>query len=1540
MGFRSYDESEGFRGNLGQGIQAPDPNAPSLLGAAFRQANTVGSLGNWLVASGGAYEDEPGHNPLDLIKDTPYEARHLNAFVGSRSSAETRAVMRQIDGEEADKKVLSEAGWGGVVAQIGMGILDPTIALPGGALYRAGSTSWAAGKSAMSVAAWAAAGAAAQEAVLQPTQITRTGQDAAETIAFATVLGGILGAGASKFLSAAERTALNARFAEDAASGFNPQPASAGAAAADMRTGQLVGFGLDKVPWLGEVVRRFSPVRDVLQSESQASRRLMLDLAETALRTEDAAQGVAQTQGLAASRAITQEQKQVQMLSTTILDDAFQMHYFGDTGRKLGQDKAAFDAMRGAVPEGKVGPMEFLEEVGRAMRPHYESAIPEANEAAKRLRSEILDGGYWERLKKAGILPEDMTLEQQQSWLLRMWDVPQIIAWQDELIHRFTGWLGTEQVRKLGVKDKVETLDAARRVAADAEARVEAQLERIDRRLAVLRARGDERGMEATRTAGRAEATGDRLGVAAEKDSDIGEFLRDLEAGPISADLKARVTELQNEYRALSAAEERSRVTLDDLDRQRASEVAGALRDPETKLAAGMLTGERNWPKREFSLVDYVIKSGGINPDEFLRGEVKMLGESAKGAGYRGLVAKKGTGKTLDELAEAISELDAGRYGVDRYTPAEVVDMLDAAISGRNPGFFDAEFNVGQLRSNDPLFAAADWAEIIARESPVEIPTRPAMPKSSVVDDVARIAKEGGRNAQKRIADVLAADATKRAAVQAEQRAAVQEGKRIIAEFVTGKWDGMRDGPGRVVNEAIDALEREAAGVPLTIRLEATGEAITATKEQIAALKATLRKAEAGKASAETGVKVAGARADEARMAATVNEKRAQALAERLDAAERKQALLAEARDIARRAQDDAVAGIEEEIGRWGGKTAREALSSIKARDRASGEAAVGAAETLPRSRSADGDIVTAAKRIIESDPDLSPQELREVAMQIVDNIKGTPGGRLFFRDAETAGVDPNSALGRLRGPLARRAFQIPDEVIEGFLVNRADDLMRAYTRTVVPDLRLIEQFGSNDLKVQKQAVAEDFERMITAAPDAKTRAKLEAERVRTLEKIDGVLLRVRGVYGWSEGGLARNIGRIGTLVLALNMLADLGTAAFNSMADIANIIGRQGFMNTFSEGWVPFAKELAGIPSGFKESGRQLQSMGVASEVWHATHGRSLADLQSPFEPVSKFERGIYYAGEKFNLINLQAYWTDWAKTVAGTVTMNEMYRATKALTEGRATAKQIASLAESGIDADMARRIFDQFDASKDVIGTTHLPNTAKWTDGKAREIFEGALAREVEIAVVSPGQEKPLWMSRPVGRLIGQHKSFIAGATERILIANLQRSDAASLAMLVTSISAGMISAGIYSALSGKPLPERPQDWVKEGISKSGVLGWFEEGNNISAKLTRGRVDAFRLIGADKPLARTSNNSFVGQLLGPTVGKAEKLAGVMGDVASGQTSARTIANARQLLPLQNLWATRRLLNEVEDAAANAIGVPLLDRTPKPSPVVSWSQ
>ena len=79
-----------------------------------------------------------------------------------------------------------------------------------------------------------------------------------------------------------------------------------------------------------------------------------------------------------------------------------------------------------------------------------------------------------------------------------------------------------------------------------------------------------------------------------------------------------------------------------------------------------------------------------------------------------------------------------------------------------------------------------------------------------------------------------------------------------------------------------------------------------------------------------------------------------------------------------------------------------------------------------------------------------------------------------------------------------------------------------------------------------------------------------------------------------------------------------------------------------------------------------------------------------------------------------------------------------------GRLKQEKIEYLAHNYIDADMARRIADQFDRFGDDSESLFLANTASWTDRGAAETFRAAVLKDADKAMVTPGQDKPLWMS----------------------------------------------------------------------------------------------------------------------------------------------------------------------------------------------------
>jgi hypothetical protein len=454
--------------------------------------------------------------------------------------------------------------------------------------------------------------------------------------------------------------------------------------------------------------------------------------------------------------------------------------------------------------------------------------------------------------------------------------------------------------------------------------------------------------------------------------------------------------------------------------------------------------------------------------------------------------------------------------------------------------------------------------------------------------------------------------------------------------------------------------------------------------------------------------------------------------------------------------------------------------------------------------------------------------------------------------------------------------------------------------------------------------INDDYAALTDAARgNEKRQRELRTDQEAVIVRLAGMRDRLRGVFGWSAD--TRNMARIANGAKQVNNVISMGMAAVSSLSDAAGTLFRFGFSATLRDGWAPFFSHLTGNNEAFGQFKAQVRALGIGVETAINARQHSFDDVMDVYRPQSRVERTLQAASDKFFIANLLAPETDMMKTVAAHVATSEYLRWIKKATDGKATKRQLQDMSDAGIQPAMAARIHREFfeQARGEVKDGVHLPNTADWTDRGAADAFNAAVAREVDIAVVTPGQEKPLTFSRPVASLFVQFKSFTAAANERILIANLQRRDARTLQGLVGSMALGMLAYKINSILSGQSTSDRPQDWFKEGFSRSGVSGWFEEGNSLAAKMTRGGVDVHRLYGADKPLGRYANRSTLDMLIGPTAGKIGTLAQVTGAAASGEWTEADTKAVRRLTAMQNLFYLRKLFDQVEEGANRQFGV-----------------
>jgi hypothetical protein len=668
--------------------------------------------------------------------------------------------------------------------------------------------------------------------------------------------------------------------------------------------------------------------------------------------------------------------------------------------------------------------------------------------------------------------------------------------------------------------------------------------------------------------------------------------------------------------------------------------------------------------------------------------------------------------------------------------------------------------------------------------------------------------------------------------------------------------------------------------------------------------------------------RVEGARFSEAARNAKMSEKRLAVLEEQLGKTEARKALIEEYLVVAAQIRDAVRAKIEADLAAWEGKSATEAKAAMKVREAADAARSPEAKAAKPRLEGADDAVDRVVKRILASDRELGIDELRARAQQTVDRILGSPDGRLPYdmhmggpRIGATDGSPP-------RGALAERALNVSNAWARDFIENDIEQVVAMHLRTMVPDVLLSERFGDVEMTQAFRRVNESYAQMIDQTRSAKERTRLGKERDAVIRDLAAVRDRVRGVYGWSPE--LQNMARVANAAKAVNNLSSMGVSAISSLPDLAGAVFRYGLTSTFRDGWSPFFRNMVGATDEWKKFKSQMRAIGIGIETAINARQHALDDVADVYRPQSRVERVLQGASDKFFIANLMAPLTDAQKLIASHVAVSEILRATKAVAAGKATKKQIGNLAETGIDQQMAGRIWAQFQTGGESRGGVHLPNTGDWTDKAAAEALNGAVAREVDIMVVTPGQEKPLWMSKPVVSLLGQFKSFTASATERILVANMQRRDAAALSGIIFSLGLGMLSYKLNSFFGGMQTSDRPQDWVKEGVSRAGLLGWFEDGNALATKATRGSVDVYRLIGAEKPLSRFASRSAADMLLGPTWGKIESLPTITGAMASGEWGAADTSAVRRLLPFQNMFWLRGALNQVEAATNGAFGVP----------------
>lgn len=547
---------------------------------------------------------------------------------------------------------------------------------------------------------------------------------------------------------------------------------------------------------------------------------------------------------------------------------------------------------------------------------------------------------------------------------------------------------------------------------------------------------------------------------------------------------------------------------------------------------------------------------------------------------------------------------------------------------------------------------------------------------------------------------------------------------------------------------------------------------------------------------------------------------------------------------------------------------------------------------------------------------DFERQDYESLAEEIAQRIQGSPDGRLPYdwklgSGSPTGGVNNKGIKGTtLRGPLRNRVFQIDDEIVEEFLENDIETLGARYLQNVAGDIELVRKFGDVNMddqlkNINKWYAKKKNDKSLTPSQQE----KLEKNRVSDNEDIAGMRDRIRGVYGFSEDNIFTRMMRSSR---DLNYLRLLGGVTVSSLPDVARVFMAEGFAKTFSSGLGPLIKNT----KTFKVAASELKRYGVGDDAIKSGKSEIIADVGDYAQGGTMVERGLRSATSKFGKINFLDYWTAGVKQLHAVTMQTSIF-------DGLAKGKYDKRLSRLGIDEQSAKDMYKQVVKHGKKTEGVWITNAKNWDRPDLERMWGAAVRKESDRVIIIPGQEKPLFMSREMGKTVGQFRSFILSATQRVFIAGLQNQDHNAVGGFASLVGMGMFTYYLKQKISGRDVADfdDPAVWIMEGIDRSGVVGIIGEVTNTMEKLSGNSMGLRPLLGIDAPASKQVARSVAESALGPTFGSllSTSISAANAITSEGEMTESDIRTLRRLIPLQNLFYIRHGLDEVQKASSD---------------------
>lgn len=1480
--------------------QAPDqapPSAVDLARAAFERDNEFVSNAVDEMAGVDPYKHEDGFDFVAAAKAADH-MNYLDRYAGVFNQRAADALTAKINREQENDRTLAAAGVGGMLMSGAASLLSPVNLLPAGEAVTGAKEGLAALRSALHVGAAGAGAAALQETALHASQETRPMQDSIFAAAGGAVLGGLLGAGASKLLSRAERNALAPAITRDL---YGPEvPGEFADPAVAMR--DVVQAEHDRVAAANDS----NPLAFAAAGADVPHEASLEDMTIAGKATAGAARETAfMNPGL---RIFMHPFVTARRAGEKLLDWSLYLNkHFGPDGTATAPSVENLVLQHegkyaGAIEQshalwmdyrrsgGTMNKSQWWEEVGKAMQENDQHPVPSVANMASVFRRDVVTP-LTQKAIEAGLLPKDVHVTTAESYFGRVWDRQKIIDTEPQFRGVIRDWL----------KGTLES-DVARMKATR------------DRNLASIHSEIGDLTMPADERANLLRTLPAQL---KQLQSDNGDFHA----------LDEALSDMRREVQAAKDAG----------DKQRASTVGAQIK--ATVDAAG----------KEYA--DYVSKRFALQK-RMARLRQNIVGREAEVERLRGKLAdaEQANIERLHRLHASLSKLDAeiARNDPEKLAAglADARTAFNRILERSNAAHDRLATRIAKLRDEAMKADAPDAprrAAVPQELSDILAAARHPLPhnpettmRAHPVRDMLR--SLGGVEPGSRLAQELKAiGATPKTAPGLFKKGGISEADNLVAsewpifanraetdlagrgyikpdDIIAALHDEMHGAPWRSEDEQQALLEYEAhvqgrdsyrdvlEGMGIDVA-KMSDDQIAERLGDVAFQREVIDHMESAPPPAGEGAYGADATQRVTQHEATVNARQERAL-ELFEAAERRRIA-----DLSRVA--DRIGQLEETDPEAAIQLLRETVDSR-----------IGHTADLMEREAFRMDELS--RRLDAADPkrvEARVKELRARAQKVeddfahrmdgidaengykayLDEIENNIANKLTGRDMSAGDLPHNMTITK-RGPLNERVLGIEDRKVRPWLDMNAERGMGRFTRIMGAEVELARLFNDTpDLKntlakideeaASKRALLEvaptkeslpaahaaidqradalrsqilndatlDDARRARAIENANAVRAAEHEKLDktpTLTEADKVKMRreiekqankaktdlsamrdiLRGTYLAEENN--KPIARVLAMANVLEYVSKLGGVVLSSLNDAVRPMMIHGLAPYMADGIGPLIANLKAV----KASRRDGLLGGALSERVTMGYVASYAEIADPYARKTVWERYASNMARVFSKYgNFILPWTDWVKTLNYMIAQKRVIDGVR--NWGKLSENERAYLRLHHIDEMRAAQIVAQLDKhGQDIDGVT-VANSRAWDDRAAREAFDGAMLTDTRTGIVTPGVgDKPLYMHDPIGRALLQFQSYAFASHQKILLRAMQGVErgvdgrAAGVLMgLTANVAMGMFVYWLKTVEAGREVSNNPGHWMAEGLDRSGIMSAFFLANNTLEKLS---------------------------------------------------------------------------------------------------------